>query len=105
MKRMKNEGRSQAFLRKRKMLMVLPLLVTPFITMAFWAMGGGTGKETNAEPVTKQGLNLNLPNATVGKDKLSNKMSFYDQARKDSLKMAEWMRNDPYYQKTDDELF
>jgi len=104
MKRMKNEGRTQAFLRKRKMLMVLPLLVTPFITMAFWAMGGGTGKQTNAEPVTKQGLNLNLPNATVEKDKLSNKMSFYDQARKDSLKMAEWMRNDPYYQKTDEEL-
>ena len=38
---MKNVQRSQAFLRKRKMMMVLPLLVLPFLTMAFWALGGG----------------------------------------------------------------
>lgn len=98
---MKNEARSQAFLRKRKMLMVFPLLVTPFITMAFWAMGGGTGKQTNTVTNNTKGLNLNLPTASVAKDNLTDKMSFYDQARKDSLKMAEWMRNDPYYQKTD----
>jgi len=32
---------SGEFLRNRKFLMVLPLLVLPFLTMAFWALGGG----------------------------------------------------------------
>ena len=38
---MKKVQRSQAYLRKRKMMMVLPLLVVPFLTMAFWSLGGG----------------------------------------------------------------
>ncbi|WPU98398.1 hypothetical protein SNE26_20440 [Mucilaginibacter sp. cycad4] len=29
------------FLKKRRFLMILPLLVLPFTTMAFWALGGG----------------------------------------------------------------
>lgn len=86
------------------MLLVLPLLVIPFITMAFWAIGGGAGKKENTVTATKEGLNLNLPTANVEKNKLTDKMSFYDQARKDSLKMAEWMRNDPYYQKMQEDL-
>jgi hypothetical protein len=36
---------SAKFLRKRKMMLVLPALVLPFITMAFWAMGGGKAKD------------------------------------------------------------
>jgi len=99
MRRMKNVQRSQAFLRKRKMMMVLPLLVLPFLTMAFWALGGG-----NAAIIEKkqtQGLNLQLPNANLKDDKLADKMSFYDQADKDSIKLAEQMRNDPYYRHQD----
>jgi conjugative transposon TraM protein len=97
MKRMKSAERSQAFLRKRKMMLVMPLLVIPFLTMAFWAMGGG--KETgSAKPSdNRQGLNLNLPDANLKEDKLSDKLSFYDKADKDSMKLEEWMRSDPYY--------
>jgi hypothetical protein len=99
MKRMKSVERSQAFLRKRKMLLVLPLLVVPFLTMAFWAMGGGKVGDNSSPLITTQGLNLNLPQANLKEDKQADKLSFYDKADKDSIKLAEWMRNDPYYRK------
>jgi len=98
---MKNVQRSQAFLRKRKMMMVLPLLVLPFLTMAFWALGGGNTATNGKKQKQLQGLNLQLPNANLKDDKLADKMSFYDQADKDSIKLAEQMRNDPYYRHQD----
>src|SRR6187401_2617441 len=101
MRCMKNVQRSQAFLRKRKMMMVLPLLVLPFLTMAFWALGGGNDATNEKKQKQLQGLNLQLPNANLKDDKLDDKMSFYDQADKDSIKLAEQMRNDPYYRHQD----
>ena len=95
---MKDVQRSQAYLRKRKMMMVLPLLVVPFLTMAFWALGGG--KITTGEKIQTQGLNLRLPTPKINYD-FTDKLSFYDQADKDSMKLAEEMRNDPYYQHQD----
>ncbi len=90
--------------RKRKMMLVLPLLVIPFLTMAFWALGGGKG---NSQPISvsiNQGLNPKLPDANLKEEKLLDKLGFYDKADKDSAKMAEWMRSDPYYnQKPDTE--
>ncbi len=83
--------------RKRKMMLVLPLLVIPFLTMAFWALGGGRGKQETA--VTSKGLNLDLPNANLKEDKLTDKLGFYDKADKDSLKLEEWMRSDPYFKR------
>lgn len=82
--------------KQRKMMLVLPLLIIPFLTMAFWALGGGKGK--SEVPVTK-GLNLDLPDANLKEDKSMDKLSFYDKADKDSLKLEEWMRNDPYFKK------
>lgn len=93
---MKSENRSQAFLRKRKMMLVLPLLVFPFLTMAFWALGGGSVGQV-AKSGTAQGLNLDLPSSNIKDDKADNKLSFYDRAQRDSAKLEEWMRNDPYY--------
>ena len=95
---MKNKVRSQAYLRKRKMMMVLPLLVVPFLTMAFWALGGGN--VATSEKIQTQGLNLKLPTPKMS-DGFTDKLSFYDQADKDSMKLAEQMRNDPYYRHQD----
>ncbi len=83
--------------KQRKLLLVLPLLVIPFLTMAFWALGGGRGKKE--VDVTDKGLNLDLPDANLKADKLVDKLGFYEQADKDSLKMEEWMRSDPYFRK------
>ena len=101
MKRMKSVQMSQAFLRKRKMMLVLPLMVIPFLTMAFWALGGGQSGQA-AKSVKQTGLNLNLPDAGLKDDNLANKLSFYEKADKDSMKLEELMRNDPYYKKKQD---
>ncbi|MEO8172957.1 MAG: conjugative transposon protein TraM [Sediminibacterium sp.] len=80
-------------IKARRLYLVLPLLVLPFITIAFWLMDGGF----LAADVAKRrgGLNTSLPNANVGKDSVKDKLSFYDQASADSAKRKEQMRNDP----------
>jgi conjugative transposon TraM protein len=88
-------NRSAQFLRKRKFYLVVPLLVLPFVTLAFWAMGGGREKTDDAKAVT--GLNLQLPDAKLKDDKNFDKLSFYNLADKDSLKHVEDVRNDPNY--------
>ncbi|RYZ25809.1 MAG: conjugative transposon protein TraM [Chitinophagaceae bacterium] len=88
---------SQATLRKRKMLLVYPLLVIPFLTMAFWALGGG--KENAQLQTLEKGLNTKLPDAALKGEQAGNKLSFYDKAAKDSAKLEEWIRSDPYYKK------
>jgi conjugative transposon TraM protein len=91
------ENHSPKFLRQRKMMLVLPILVIPFITMAFWALGGGQGNTNSSLAENKQGLNLQLPDANLKDDKNADKLAFYNEADKDSLKREEHLRNDPYY--------
>ena len=88
---------SEKFLRQRKMMLVLPVLVIPFITMAFWALGGGKGIADNNQSNKSPGLNLQLPSANLKDDKNADKLSFYKEADADSLKREEMLRNDPYY--------
>ncbi len=84
----------KTILRKRKFYLVLPLLALPFVTLAFWALGGGkTSDEVN--PAT--GLNLQLPDAKLKDDKNLDKLSFYNQADRDSAKREEALRNDPNF--------
>ncbi|MBS1655369.1 MAG: conjugative transposon protein TraM [Bacteroidetes bacterium] len=96
---MKNVNVSQSILRKRKMMLVLPALVIPFMTLAFWALGGGkanAGKQT--EEKNAMGLNLHVPDPKLKKETIFDKLGFYDQADKVSMKLKEQMRNDPFYQ-------
>lgn len=94
---MQSEVKSQAFLRKRRFLVVLPLLVVPFLTLAFYALGGGRTSINNMQGEKAKGLNLQLPGVANKEEQLMDKLGFYDKAQKDSQKMAEWMHNDPYY--------
>lgn len=87
---------SAAFKRKRKMLVMLPLICLPFISLAFWALGGGKETADNTQPTTA-GLLLNLPDSKLKEADPTDKLRFYEQAEKDSLKLEEWMRTDPYY--------
>lgn len=73
---------------------MLPLLSLPFLVLAFWALGGGKGQAKQAEP---QGLNTELPAAHIKEEKELDKLAFYDRAEKDSQKMSEWMRTDPFF--------
>lgn len=87
--------KTSAFLRQRKFLMVIPLLALPFVTLGFWALGGGQYKETNAQQ--GKGFNKNLPGVNLKDDKARDKMSYYTQAAQDSAKLKELKKNDPYY--------
>src|SRR5665647_522380 len=91
------QTQSQKFLRQRKFLMVLPLLVLPFITMIFWSLGGGKGNAVQAATVGSKGLNTKLPDAHISVDKGRDKLSFYQQADKDSVLRKQQIQNDPYY--------
>jgi conjugative transposon TraM protein len=91
------EKHSAKFLRQRKMMLVLPVLIFPFVTMAFWAMGGGQGKSKDNLGDINNGLNLQLPDANLKDDKNADKLAFYNEADADSLKREEALRNDPYY--------
>jgi conjugative transposon TraM protein len=101
---MKSAAHAQTYLRKRKMMMVMPLLAIPFITLAFWALGGGKGNPAETNIAIKHGLNLNLPDASLKGDELSDKLGFYEKADKDSLKLEELIRNDPYYKSHKDSI-
>lgn len=93
---MEQKTKSLKFFRQRKFFMVLPLLVLPFMTLMFWALGGGKVNDANAQQVQK-GFNMDLPEANLKEDQSLNKMSYYDQAAQDSSRIKELMKNDPYY--------
>ncbi|NCU04118.1 MAG: conjugative transposon protein TraM [Chitinophagaceae bacterium] len=94
---MKRVMQLQQGLRKRKLMMILPLLVIPFLTLAFWALGGGKGNSQHLTTNNNEGLNLKLPDAKEKEETLLDKLGFYNQADKDSVQLAEWMRSDPYF--------
>ncbi len=93
---MEQKTHSQKFLRQRKFFVVLPLLVLPFMTLLFWALGGGKVTNANAQQA-QQGFNMQLPSANLKDDKPLDKLSYYEKAASDSLKLQQLMENDPYY--------
>ncbi|WP_426672112.1 conjugative transposon protein TraM [Mucilaginibacter sp. McL0603] len=93
--------------RQRQMLLALPLLLVPFLTLFFWALGGGKGTTVQAA-VQQKGFNASLPDAKLKDEGNLNKMSYYDRAAGDSARLKQQMRSDPYYKgqlKTDTSHF
>ena len=73
---------------KRKLLLMLPVLVVPFLALGFYALDGGKGTGQGAGlPVS--GINASLPDARLKKADPTDKMGFYAQAERDSAKVAE----------------
>jgi len=101
---MKNKNYVQLVKRKRKMLFMLPLLTIPFLTMAFWSMKDGGTKNLNGSAAASRGLNTALPQPRMTAGKNENKLSFYEQAERDSLKLVEQMKLDPYFKIHGDDL-
>lgn len=88
---------SEKFLQKRKFFMVLPVLVLPFLTLIFWALGGGQGVPAQAKAVDLPGLNLSLPDAHFDEKEIWDKLSLYEIAERDSAKYEEARESDPYF--------
>lgn len=70
--------------RKRKFLMVLPLLVLPFMTMAFWALGGGTTPENSFKTDEKTGFNTDLPQPKFDIAEKLDKFSVYEASAREA---------------------
>jgi conjugative transposon TraM protein len=83
--------------KRRKMLLVFPLITLPFITILFYILGGGQTEVTGGKNEVKKGFNFNLPLPKFKEDSAFDKMSYYDQAAVDSLKFQEQIKKDPNY--------
>lgn len=93
-----NEQRLSARkLKQRKFLTALPILVLPFMTFFFWFLGGGTAREAQAVD-GPAGLNAGVPVAVVN-EQPADKLRYYELAEKESARLAELRRNDPYYER------
>jgi len=68
--------------KKKQFLLVLPLIALPFITLAFWGLGGGKGSQAKDE-TAQQGINKELPGAQL-EDGTLDKMSLYGKSALDS---------------------
>lgn len=93
----KNQNFKQA--RQAKFFLMLPLIALPFMTLLFWALGGGNNATAKTERLA--GINLRLPNPQIKDNGPVNKLSFYEQAHKDSAKVREAEKDDPYYRRLD----
>ena len=85
------------FLRRRKFLIILPLLALPFILMVFWVLGGGKERGDSNVKSSIAGLNMKLPDPHFKKGAEKSKLSLYDEAGKDSAILRDKIKNDPYY--------
>lgn len=70
------------------MLLLLPILILPFLALAFYAMDGGKGNR-NLNQLAERGINTELPDATFKKDEPVNKMEFYLQNDRDNANADE----------------
>ncbi|MFV8324945.1 conjugative transposon protein TraM [Flavobacterium sp. ZS1P14] len=94
---MEKKTESLQLLRQRKLLLMAPLLTLPFITLLFWLLGGGKIEAANAQVIEKKGFNIKLPNPILQEDDPLDKMSYYDRATLDSVKLEELIKKDPNY--------
>src|SRR5580700_8426367 len=88
---------SLQFLRRRKFMLVLPLLVLPFVLLVFWVLGGGKERGDSSVKTSVAGLNMKLPDPHFKKGSEKSKLSLYDEASKDSAALRDKIKNDPYY--------
>ncbi len=70
---------------KRKVLLLVPLFVIPFLALAFYAMGGGKGLPDENPALAGRGINTELPDASFKNEEAKDKFGLYEQAGRDSL--------------------
>ncbi len=67
------------FERKRKFLVMMPVMVFPFVTLLLWSLGVIGSPKDDAQKIAQKGFNMNLPGAMPSKDSNWNKLKFYEQ--------------------------
>lgn len=79
--------------RKRKLRLILPVIVLPFITLLFYLLGGGKG--TTKTDVPHNALSFTLP-TLLDDTKPMDKLSLYQQAEEDSINQLRAAQYDPF---------
>ncbi|HVM86862.1 MAG TPA: conjugative transposon protein TraM [Puia sp.] len=92
---METKTSSAKFTRQRRFFLILPLLVLPFVIILFALFGGGKGNAVSKNE--EAGLNFKLPDAHFRTAKEKDKLGLYEEAGKDSARLRDAMKNDPYY--------
>jgi hypothetical protein len=93
-----NGKKNEILRRRRKMMLVLPVILIPLMAIGFYALGGGRESKTRRGIALTKGLNMNLPDAKFdAKKKGLNKLGFYKQSEQDSIRLRESRKMDPYY--------
>ncbi len=93
---MEQTPQSGQITKRERKLLFLPFFLFPFLTLLFWAAGGGKDNAASKNPAGA-GLNTQLPEAQLQNHTLADKLSFYQQASRDSVKREEEKRNDPFW--------
>lgn len=90
--------------RKQRFLFMLPVLVLPFLTVLFWTLGGGSAANAKSPEPEKKGINSTIPDAQVKEDGTLDKLSFYDQASKDSEQQKGPLQNEANFMLQQEQL-
>jgi hypothetical protein len=69
--------------KKKRLWLFLPLLILPFLALGFYALKSRSEGQA-VSPDMAKGINTALPGAKLPKGGADDKMSLYDQAKKDS---------------------
>ncbi|GAB3008127.1 conjugative transposon protein TraM [Niabella terrae] len=84
--------------RRKKLWLMLPVLILPFLILLLWALGlVGSPSKAAADPSLVSGINLNLPAAIASADSNWNKLSYYEQAEKEAHRLEMQLRSDSSY--------
>ncbi len=81
---------------KKKLIMAG--IALPFVLLIIWILGG-VFDTTEAVSTQPKGFNTQLPRAQIAKDTVLDKLSFYANAKMDSVKRMEAISMDPYRNK------
>lgn len=96
---------SPKFLRQRKLLLVFPVLLLPFVYLLAYSLGVGSSPTParNKAASGPMGFNTELPKALFRQEKTaSDKLDAYKKADADSLKRKQWLQQDPYHLRPSD---
>ncbi|MCE7053917.1 conjugative transposon protein TraM [Algoriphagus sp. AGSA1] len=92
-----NHSHNQKFRQKRQLLMMIPILTVPFLTLTFWALGGGKNPGDFPIDSAQKGFNLELPGISEAGEKPLDKMGHYQRSLADSSRYFQEVKKDPYY--------
>lgn len=92
-----NHSQNQKFRQKRQLLLMIPILTVPFLTLTFWALGGGKNPGDFPIDSAQKGFNLELPGIAEAGEKSLDKMGHYQRSHADSSRYFQEVKKDPYY--------